>query len=766
MSKEKSKILAVRVLYGFIAIESITVFLLFLLILVDNGNRIIMFVLSAVLTLFAAAIVLVNQKKYNAAKFIVITVPPYAVLLLSIIEKYYGIFNNTYSYLNPQLFEIIYLMVPVILFGLVYPKKMAISLLIILPAAVLFSWIHKIFGIDTDALIADRRFYSLFIIIFSVFYSVSVVSVLFFQKTSILYKERIKRQMREALKEKEKTEAVNEELAETKKRFELAQKAGNIGVWEWNVKENKILWTETTYQIFGVEKKTETVKINDFFKILYPEDVARIQEELEYALEKGVSNLRTKYRIIKNGKIRYIEEMSEIVRSDDGEFVKMTGVVTDITDRIIAEKEIREKNEELTATEEELRQSNEELQSVKEEIEAQYNLLRETNKKYNLLANNIIDFIWMLSTELKPLYISNSCEKFLGYTSEELKSISLRKIHTKKSYDLIKKIILASVRKNKTITNSDISKIEVEYIHKNGNIIIAEVIGSLIYEDGKIIGIGGVSRDITDRKKAEAALAASNEKLKEVYKDLLDNMRYAKKIQDALLTPQKTIDNAFDDYFLLFKPRDMISGDFYYINRLNKFIVFAVGDCTGHGVSGGFLTMIAITYLHEIVRTGVVNNPAQALEILRRRFKRTYKAFGKDSHYGFNIALCAINTETNILQYSGAYHPLFIARNKKLIEYKETRSPIGFHFKESDFIYHKIQLEDDDKIYIFSDGYYDQINCEGKKIGKKQFKTLLSEINHLPTEKQEKILLSYLYNWKQNQSQVDDITVLGIKYQF
>ncbi|MCF6184774.1 MAG: SpoIIE family protein phosphatase [Bacteroidales bacterium] len=608
MTNDKSKIFAVRVMYSLIFVESIAVLLIMYFVLHEGGGNLkLVSILAATLLFFISAIICLRYKKYNWAKFIIITIPPYAILAVSVIEKYYGIFGNVYSYLTPRFFEIIYLMVPIILFGIVNKRKMLIAIIVIFPPVFLFSYFHELAGIDVNKLVIYDKFYSMFLTMVFVFYLISAFSVLSFQKTSIMYK------------------------AET-------------------VQKSKI---------------------------------------------------------------------------------------------ILKEKE--------------------ELKEVKEEIERQNKLLSETNNKYNLLSDNLIDFIWMFSLDFRAVYVSPSCEDFLGFTSEELYKMPLSAIHTKKSYDLITETLNLYLQKRKNNEKLDKAKLEVEYIHKNGNIIIAEVIGSLIIESNEIIGFGGISRNITERKETEAALAKSNKKLKAIYKDLVDNISYAKKIQDGLLTEKSVIDNIFNEYFLLFKPRYTVGGDFYYMNKMKNYIIFAVGDCTGHGISGGFLTMTAITYLHEIVRNNRIQSPDYALELLRRRIKRTYKNFDKDSGTGFNIALCAIDTKTNILRYSGAYHPLILIRNGKLTEIKAVRNPVGYYIKESPFVYHDIQLEKNDKIYIFSDGYYDQINPEGKKIGKKQFKILLEEISELPFEKQEKRLLNYLENWKQDQYQIDDITVFGMK---
>ena len=153
------------------------------------------------------------------------------------------------------------------------------------------------------------------------------------------------------------------------------------------------------------------------------------------------------------------------------------------------------------------------------------------------------------------------------------------------------------------------------------------------------------------------------------------------------------------------------------------------------------------------------------LNILRERFKRTFRTFGSENPNGLDIAFCVIDTKTNIMQYAGAYNPLWIIRSDEFIEYKATRNPIGFYIKEKDFQNYKIQLQDDDLIYLFSDGYKDQIGGENKrKFTNNRFKNLLIKIHHLPLNEQKTELAQTLQEWKQNYNQIDDITVMGVKW--
>ncbi len=417
---------------------------------------------------------------------------------------------------------------------------------------------------------------------------------------------------------------------------------------------------------------------------------------------------------------------------------------------------LKQKNEELEAISEELHQNNEELLTAKEEI-------LKSEEKYNLVANNMTDLIWMLDLDLHPKYISPSCSEFFGYSEADIRTISLKEIHPKKSiYTLLE--FRYEITKTKNINSK--KHFEVEYIHKDGHIFPAEVYGFVVSDSqGKPIGIGGVSRDITEQKKIQTELKKSKQKIEISHDNTLADIRYAQTIQKSLLTSKNIIDKYFENYFIIYNPKDLVSGDFYYVVKKNKYIIFAVADCTGHGVAGGFISMLGISYLHEIVSIQEVNNAGTVLERLREKVKSTFVTFGSENPNGMDIAFCTIDTKTNILQYSGAYNPLFIIRENKIIEYKATRNPIGFNPVEKEFENHEIQLQNNDLIYLFSDGFQDQIGGEkGKKYLSKNFKKLIVQNSHLPMDEQKTNLERTIKEWKGDLEQVDDITIMGVKW--
>jgi len=249
-------------------------------------------------------------------------------------------------------------------------------------------------------------------------------------------------------------------------------------------------------------------------------------------------------------------------------------------------------------------------------------------------------------------------------------------------------------------------------------------------------------------------------------KNVTDSIKYARFIQQALLTSHEILDNCKIQNFILFKPKDIISGDFYWFKQIKNYLYFAAADCTGHGVPGAFMSVLGISLLNEIVSKRDLNPPALVLNELRKKLKKSLKQDNSEttSHDGIDIALCLFDLETKMLQFSGAFNPLYLLRNKELVEYHADHMPVGVHPKDNiDFTNQEIQLQSGDSLYVFSDGYISQFGGEkGKKFNIKQFKQLIIEINDQPLEIQKQLFEKRLTEWQQDFEQIDDVLLIGI----
>lgn len=226
------------------------------------------------------------------------------------------------------------------------------------------------------------------------------------------------------------------------------------------------------------------------------------------------------------------------------------------------------------------------------------------------------------------------------------------------------------------------------------------------------------------------------------------------------------LDKSFSDYFIFFRPRDIVSGDFYWIKQISDYTVYAVADCTGHRVPGAMLSMLGISFLSEIVSKARFDTPDEILNRLRKKIKSSLKQTKKgiESKDGMDIALCVIDYDSLQLQFAGAYNPIYIIRKGELTEIKATRNPIGAFLKEKPFESNKFKLEKGDLLYTFSDGYSDQFGQnENQKFNKRNFKKLLLKIYDKPISEQKEILDNVLKKWKGKTDQTDDIIVMGVR---
>lgn len=254
--------------------------------------------------------------------------------------------------------------------------------------------------------------------------------------------------------------------------------------------------------------------------------------------------------------------------------------------------------------------------------------------------------------------------------------------------------------------------------------------------------------------------------LEVAYTGIQDSIHYAQRIQQAILPTNEEVLRIVPNSFVLFKPRDIVSGDFYWLVEKNNVAFIACVDCTGHGVPGALMSMIGNTILNQLVVENKMTNPNEILNELHNGVRQALKQdAGGDTRDGMDIAFIALDKSSRRLKYAGANRSLWIIRDKKLIETKADKMSIAGDQHETSrrFIQHEIQLEQGDCIYLSTDGYADQFGGErGKKFMVKQFHNLLLEIHKMPLQEQHYALESAFVKWKDNLEQVDDVLVIGI----
>jgi serine phosphatase RsbU (regulator of sigma subunit) len=250
-------------------------------------------------------------------------------------------------------------------------------------------------------------------------------------------------------------------------------------------------------------------------------------------------------------------------------------------------------------------------------------------------------------------------------------------------------------------------------------------------------------------------------------KELDQSLKYASYIQKALFPKADEINRLFPDNFLIFLPRDIVSGDFYWVHQENDKIIIAVGDSTGHGVPGAFISILGISYLYLVISKHSPNTPAQLMNYLREYFMKTLDQTGKEEEQkdGIDMSICFFDKNLKQVQFAGAFNPVYIVRNNNLVQLEGDKMPIGVSAEfENSFTNKQFELEPNDMVYLFSDGFPDQFGGpDGKKYKYNKFRELLIKCSSMPVSEQKMIIIDEFTEWKGNLPQLDDMTMVGIK---
>ena len=267
-----------------------------------------------------------------------------------------------------------------------------------------------------------------------------------------------------------------------------------------------------------------------------------------------------------------------------------------------------------------------------------------------------------------------------------------------------------------------------------------------------------------DNAKAYNEIKKQKAIVDEKNKDITDSIRYSKRIQDAILPPPKLIKQLLSESFVLYKPKDIVAGDFYWMEREDDKIFFTAADCTGHGVPGAMLSVMCSNALSKSVKELRIYEPAKILdkvvEILEERFEKSEE----DIWDGMDLALCCLNLQAKKLEFSGANNQLYLIRNGELNETKGDRQPVGKHDNRKPFTNHTIEIQTGDSIYVSTDGYADQFGgTRDKKFTYRRFRKLMVSISEENMSEQMEVMDSTIEEWKGKTEQIDDICIIGVR---
>ncbi len=588
------------------------------------------------------------------------------------------------------------------------------------------------------------------------------------KKTNEKLEETVRMRTTEIEQQKEEIEAQSEQLMsqaeslmltnnELKHLSLVAQDTDNSvailnhkGAFEW--------WNKGFTRLFSyLFEKYNNSDFREFQRKLRPDLQKAIKE---YSGNKE-SVVYTTHLIFDESHEIWFQTTLTPVYDDMGKIFRFVAIDSDITKIKLAEREIEHQKEEILAQAEKLLETNKELE------------------KLSLVARETDNSIILIDPEGKIEWANEGFTRLFGYTNEELHSNPRLRADFKYAID-------ASSKSKRSYDYT--SQIRAKDFH---TFWIQTTLTPLLDDNDNIIRYIAIDSDITKIKQAEEEIRKQHYEI-ETQRDYIarqnqeitDSILYASRIQEAMLPPTLFIEAVLPQFFILNKPRNIVSGDFYWVAHRNDRTIFAVADSTGHGVPGAFMSMLGLTSLKEILTKKENLNANEILNELREWIIMSLHQSGKlgEANDGMDIAICIFNQRTNELQYAGANNSLFIVRSADLVqpsigkrmikdnyiltEIKADKMPIGIHYSPDyvSFTNNVLKIETGDSIYIFTDGYVDQFGGQlGRKFFTKQFKKLLISIQEYDMPTQRKILDDTIEKWKGDLEQVDDIMVMGVR---
>lgn len=274
-------------------------------------------------------------------------------------------------------------------------------------------------------------------------------------------------------------------------------------------------------------------------------------------------------------------------------------------------------------------------------------------------------------------------------------------------------------------------------------------------------------RLLKEKEQALDLIASQKIELEIRDKNLTDSLNYAQRIQEALLPSEEYFRNHFKESFIFYKPKDIVSGDFYWIGEKGDKLFIGAADCTGHGVPGALMSIIGMEIIEKAINEDNIEIPSRILAVLDKGLEKTFsreKNIGTIIRDGMDIGICVIDKKKRKLFYAGAFFPLYLIRNNNLIEIKGDKIIIGMNQEGLCYTDHEVDLIEGDIIYIFSDGYADQFGgIENKKFMYRRFRYVLMTIHQFHVNDQKTILEDNIKTWMGRGTQIDDMMVIGFK---
>ncbi len=534
----------------------------------------------------------------------------------------------------------------------------------------------------------------------------------------------------------------------------------------------KIVWVNDA--LLSIYKTTRyeilTVKEGDFKKLTHTD----FEEIQKICIED--KNSYTYTTIVKVEDVnKWIQTtISPIVEEDI--VVNLIGIESDITSLKKAQDEIQLQkkdieyknklmdiyNKELKEQQEAIIAQNEELQQQSEELQSHSDLLEEVNKelsRLSVVASETDNIVYIFDLAGNLVWVNNAFSKHTGYTLEEYKQEFGGNIIKASLVESIDYYFYSCIEQKKSVTY--VSEVKTKY---GKAVWMQTTLSPLTDKKGNVVEIVGIDADITEVKNAERLITEKNMEIK-------SSLEYARRIQRSVFPLPIFVKAVFDNYFILNKPKDIVSGDFYFVHYVDNKAFFALADCTGHGIPGAFMSLLgsmALKIIFSNIDNYSVNNILSKLnfEMIRLLHQRSNR---RDTFDSIDMAFCAFDFKNNTLDYAGANIPLYTAIKHddgySIGRIRPTKATIGYDKLDKYFTVHSLKMKKGDRIYLTTDGLPDQFGGHlNKKLKRKGAVALFEDINRLPINEQENALNLFLNKWMGANPQVDDIMVVGIEY--
>ncbi|MFN8254770.1 MAG: YfiR/HmsC family protein [Bacteroidales bacterium] len=540
----------------------------------------------------------------------------------------------------------------------------------------------------------------------------------------------------------------------------LAQQKSEIETINKELEKLSIVASETSNAITILDTKGKFEWINVGFTKMYGYNLQLLREELgdnlyeasnhpdirrliDVCLKEKKPVIYESYVTAKGGEEKWSQSTLTPILGNDNSVTKLVLIDSDISKIKEAENEILRQNLMITNQASELEKQNFELE------------------KLSLVASKTDNSVIIANVDGEIEWVNEGFNRMLGVSFSEFSSEYGTNMFKSSLNPRLREQLQAAIKEKKSIYYS------AKTTTKDGRQIWIQTTMTPIFgSNGELRKYIAIDADITKIKNAEEEISRQKQKI-------TDSIIYACKIQEAVLPPDEYLLKLFPEYFIIFKPKDIVSGDFYWASQRGDKVMIAAADCTGHGVPGGFMSMLGMTFLNEIAGRISDNelNAGIMLTHLRESVKKSLRQTGREGEAkdGMDVALCILDKKTLELHYSGANSPLLIVRDEgqelEMINVKPDEMPIGIYYNEKiSFTNHKIQLKKGDTLYIFTDGFADQFGGKnGRKFMLKRFKNMLALNSEKSMADQKKGIEKVFETWKGQHRQIDDVLIIGLR---